>query len=70
VPESTGETSALMNSKLNSSTGKRNNDIFQNIARVEVPFKTVALLRRLRYPCTGPEGSRRLRLPDFKTVGT
>ena len=21
-------------------------------------------------PCTGPEGSRRLRLPDFVTVGT
>jgi len=20
--------------------------------------------------CTGPEGSRRLRLPDFKTIGT
>jgi hypothetical protein len=25
---------------------------------------------RVKNPCTGPEGSRRLRLPDFKTIGT
>jgi hypothetical protein len=26
--------------------------------------------RRYSNPITGPEGSRRLRLPDFKTIGT
>jgi len=24
---------------------------------------------KVKHPCTGPKGSRRLRLPDFKTVG-
>jgi len=24
---------------------------------------------KIKHPCTGPDGSRRLRLPDFKTFG-
>jgi hypothetical protein len=32
---------------------------------VVVKGKAIAL-----HPWTGPEGSRRLRLPDFKTIGT
>jgi len=30
----------------------------------------VAIQQTLHWPITGPEGSRRLRLPDFKTIGT
>jgi len=44
VPESAGETSALMNSKLNTSKGKINNKLFQNGARAAVSFKIVVLL--------------------------
>ena len=25
---------------------------------------------KVKHPCTGPEGSRRLRLPYFNTIGT
>jgi hypothetical protein len=42
VPVSAGETSKVMNSKLNTSKGKRNK-LFQNGARAVVSFKTVAL---------------------------
>jgi hypothetical protein len=27
-------------------------------------------VKKQKYPCTGPEGSMRLRLPYFKTIGT
>jgi len=32
-----------------------------------IPYKGKAIPLQA---CTGPEGSRRLRLPDFKTIGT
>jgi len=39
---------------------------------VQDPFKVVSLCKGKAIPLqtsTGPEGSRRLRLPDFKTIG-
>jgi len=38
---------------------------FHTNDRVKVKGKTIPL-----QACTDPEGSRRLRLPDFKTIGT
>jgi hypothetical protein len=40
------------------------------IAKFVIPLVTGKGKAILLHPWTDPEGSRRLRLPDFKTVGT
>ena len=46
---------------------------FLHVSRIKVKSLTLRLLKAKAIPLqawTGPEGSRRLRLPDFKTIGT
>jgi len=41
----------------------------KTVSRLEKKVKVKKIQQSLYRPTTGPEGSRRLRLPDFQTIG-
>jgi hypothetical protein len=50
--------------------GARSQYLLSYIKYVHAVSVVQVKVKRYSNPWTGPEGSRRLRLPDFKTIGT